>query len=206
MSRRTLLGGREELAATDRRIIHVRSGRCRDIAYGFLASVESGRFVDWKWLKRALYAICMSIVFAGIGLILPALVMQGASDVSSYSNSLVDQMVSEIIPPAYQGGMAQGMDIPGFSLMPGMAANASLLDLSGPASSMGQAIASVFTGLTALAVALSVLFLLIFALRIKRGLVMASIIDRHVFYYGKRQEKEVIGFIKMVRAEAGMKK
>ncbi len=126
---------------------------------------------------------------------------------SAYSNSLVGQMTSAIIPPAYQGNGSSMQGLSGFdySLMPVVSTNATLVDLSGPAGSISTSIASAFTILTALAAALSVLFLLVFVLQIKRGLVLTTPMDKHVFYYGKRQENKVMELIKILRAEARIK-
>ena len=192
--------GSEELAATDRRIIHVRNGQCRDIGYGFLTSIQNGWSIDWKWGKRAMYAILASIIFACIGLALPALVAQGANSLSEYTNLLVGQITSATIPPAYQG--SGGFD---YSLMPGMQSISSVADFSGPAGAIGTAIGSAFTDLTILAVALSVLSLLAFFIQIKRVLVLTTLMDKDVFYYGRGQKRNVVELIKILRAESMIK-
>lgn len=176
------------------------SRRCRDIGYEFLTSIESGWSVDWKWGKRALCAVLASILFAAISIALPAYIVQGANSLSDYSNSLVGQMTSAIIPSSYQG--LSGFD---FSLAPGVQGIVPVVDFSGPAGSISVSVASAFTSLTTIAAALAVLCLVAFVIQIKRVLILKTPVDKHLFYYGQEQEKEVVELIKILRAEAGIK-
>lgn len=200
MSKRTILG-RDELAATNSRVILVKGGKCSDISYEFLTSVENARITDWKWGKRAGYASLLSLSLIGALRVLPSLIIQFTSDLSDMINSDVKASITGSLPQGNgQSNLSIGIGASQFDMSTWITSTIPAFDFSGPASSISQAVAGNLELIMYISIAAVVIFLAIFLMQVKRGIELRTPGYTHTFYYRKKQEKQSLEFIMAVRA------
>lgn len=203
LSKRKLFG-KEVLAATDTRVVHVRRGKSNSIGYEFIVTIDSARIIDWKWGKHALHSLLLSLLFIGASIIMPAIIIQSASHISGEINSYTSSLVNNILPQDYiQSDMA---NVPGMSQanpFPPITTGAPMLDLSSQANSLSSSVSGILRSLVYVTIILTVLFTLVFLLKIKRGIVLKTLVDTQIFYYPKRLEKEAQEFIVTVSSLCG---
>jgi len=204
ITKSSIIGPAEELIATDSRIIHIKGKTYFDIGYDFLSSIETGRRIEWKWAKRAAYALLISLICICLSLFLPAAISQSVQDISGEVNSLTQQMISAAIP---QGDLGQYNDVPG---MPSFNFTSlySGTDNGGIESSYMLQVdnwsletAGVLAMLGAISFFLSLFFSLIFVTCIKRCIILRAEGYSHIFTFGKKYAKESIEFIRIAREE-----
>jgi hypothetical protein len=200
LSKRKLFG-REELAATNTRVIHVKRGRSYTIGYEFIVSISSALIIDWKWGKHALYSLLLSLLFIGALMILPAAIVQSANGISGEINSYTNNLVSDILPQGYtQSDMASVPGMSQFNPFPSITTGAPILDLSSQANALSSSVSGILHLLVYVTIVSTALFILIFLLQVKRGIVLKTLVDTQTFYYPKRLECEAQDFIKTVSA------
>jgi hypothetical protein len=193
----------EELIATDSRIIHVRGKTYFDISYNFLSSVEKGRRIEWKWAKRAAYALLVSLICISLSLLLPVVIAQSIQDISGEVNALTQQMLSTAIP---QGNMDQYNDTLGLpslnftSLYSGVDDGAVVSGYSAQADSWSLETAGILSMVGAIAFFISLVLTLVFILGIKRCIILRAEGHSHIFTLGRGQERESMEFIRVARA------
>ncbi len=193
--------GQEELAATDTRVIHVKRGKSISIGYEFIVSISSVLIVDWKWGKHALYSLLLSLLFIGALMILPAAIIQSANGISSEVNSYTNNLVSDILPSGYtQSDMGNVPGMSQYNPFPSITTDAAMLDLSSPANALSLSVSDILQSQIYITIVFITLFILIFLLQVKRGIVLKTPVDTRVFYYPKRLDREAQEFINTVSA------
>lgn len=200
ISKRKLFG-QEELAATDTRVIHVKRGKNYSIGYEFIVSISSVLIIDWKWGKHALHALLLSLLFIGALMILPAAIIQSSDGISGEINSYTNSLVSDILPQGYtQSDMASVPGMSQFNPFPSITTGTLMVDLTSQANALSMSASGILQSLVYFTIALTIIFILIFLLKVKRGIVLKTLIDTQIFYYPKRLEWEAQEFIITVSA------
>ena len=204
ISKSSIIGPAEELTATDSRIIHIRGKTYFDIGYDSLSSIEAGRRIEWKWAKRAAYALLISLICICLSLFLPAAISQSIQDISGEINTLTQQMISAAIP---QGNVEQYNDVPGMpsfnltSLYSGTDNSDIESSYVTQADSWSLETAGVLAILSAITFFLFLLLSLIFVAGIKRCIILRADGYSHIFTFGKKYNKESMEFIRIAGEE-----
>ena len=179
----------------------LKRGKSNSIGYEFIVSISSALIVDWRWGKRALYSLLLSLLFIGALMILPAVIVQSANGISGEINSYTNNLVSDILPQGYtQSDMANVPGMSQFNPFPSLTTGSPMLDLSSQANALSLSVSGILRSLVYVTIILTVLFTLIFLLQVKRGIVLKTLVDTQIFYYPKRLEREAQEFINTVSA------
>jgi len=202
MTRKTLMHGQEEMAATDSRIIHASRGRYFDTGYEFLSSVERRPVIDWRWAKWAAYMLLISVLCIAISIILPQVITESAQSINSQVNGLTQNMMpgttSQEYLPADYGTSPYNIS----ELFPGFEGSSFTMDLSGPTNSLNAEISDAFIKIGLAAFAIAMLCILAFAVNIKKGIIVRTPEYTHTFLYGRKQEEASLELIRTIRAES----
>jgi hypothetical protein len=191
----SITGGREQLAATDSMIIHVKGSKYLDVYYPFIVSIGERRLVRWKWLKTGLVFLALSILLFGTGMLAPGISGSMAGPLNDYTNSLTSGMYSSIMPESLMSvpGAGNTIDDSLKVLFPA-------LDFRGPLLSAGKNVEQCASTLGALMIALAAVYIMAFALTARAGIVVATTSAQYTFYFNNEPKEKRRKFVTAIRS------
>jgi len=193
LSRKSLRGVPEELAATNLRIIHATGDRFHDIKYGYLTSIGDYVYFDWKWAIPAAYSLLFAILSIIAALAIPMASADFSSSLQSSLNSTYAQMsVGYVYNTTSQSYQAIPINVSGQVPQQG-------IDMRGTLGTLGSIMSAAAYALGAYYLAMAVLRFIEVLLRVKTGIIMKTPNEVFSFKYGKGKKEEALEFIRTVR-------